>query len=72
MKVTLRKLGEVYEIYVPKKDMEEKVVESEKPGVWGGWVVIGNGWRFQMPDLPADTPLPITVEARKLGDGEDS
>lgn len=71
MKVTLRKVGNDYEIYVPKKDLEEKVVESERPGVWGGIIRIGNGWRFQMPEMPSDTPLPITVEARKLGD-EDS
>ncbi|MBI5165795.1 MAG: putative nitrogen fixation protein NifT [Magnetospirillum sp.] len=71
MKVTVRKLGDTYEIYVAKKDLEEKVTESEKPGLWGGWARIGNGWRFQMPDMPADTPLPITVEARKLGDDDD-
>jgi nitrogen fixation protein NifT len=71
MKVTLRKVGENYEIYVPKKDLEEKVVSSEKPGIWGGIVRIGNGWSFQMPDMPADTPLPVTVEARKLADDEE-
>lgn len=71
MKVTLRKVGAAYEIYVPKKDLEEKVVEAEKPGIWGGWARIGNGWRFQMPDMAADTPLPITVEARKIGGDDD-
>ena len=71
MKVTVRKVGADYEIYVPKKDLEEKVIEAEHAGLWGGWVRIGNGWRFQMPEMPADTPMPITVEARKLGDGED-
>lgn len=71
MKVTLRKVDDYYEIYVPKKDLEEKVVEMEKPGIWGGVIKIGNGWSFQMPDMPADTPLPITVEARKLADGEE-
>ncbi|KAF0222816.1 MAG: nitrogen fixation protein [Rhodospirillaceae bacterium] len=71
MKVTLRKVADYYEIYVPKKDLEEKVIESEKPGIWGGVIKIGNGWSFQMPDMPADTPLPITVEARKLADDED-
>jgi nitrogen fixation protein NifT len=71
MKVTVRKIGADYEIYVAKKDLEEKVVEAEKPGLWGGWARLGNGWSFQMPDMAADTPLPITVDARKLGDGED-
>ncbi len=68
MKVTVRKAGSGYEIYVAKKDLEEMVVESERPGLWGGVVRIGNGWRFQMPEMPTDTPLPITVEARKLSD----
>jgi nitrogen fixation protein NifT len=29
-------------------------------------VTLDNGWRLQMPEMPADTPLPITVEARRL------
>jgi nitrogen fixation protein NifT len=71
MKVMLRKLGDVYEIYVPKKDLEEKVVEMEKDTLWGGWIKIANGWTFAMPDMPADTKLPITVEARKLSGDDD-
>jgi nitrogen fixation protein NifT len=71
MKVTVRKVGTYYEVYVPKKDLEEKVVEMEKPGLWGGVVKIGNGWKFQMPDMPADTPMPITVDARKIGDDDE-
>jgi len=71
MKVMLRKLGDVYEIYVPKKDLEEKVVEMEKETLWGGWIKLANGWTFAMPDMAVDTKLPITVEARKLsGDDE--
>ncbi len=71
MKVMLRKLGDVYEIYVPKKDLEEKVVEMEKETLWGGWIKIANGWTFAMPDMPVDTKLPITVEARKLSGDDD-
>ena len=67
MKVMLRKVGEKYEIYVPKKDLEELVVESEKDTIWGGWIKIANGWTLELPDLPVDTRLPITVEARKRG-----
>jgi probable nitrogen fixation protein FixT len=70
MKVTLRKVADYYEIYVPKKDLEEKIVEMENGTPWGGVIKISNGWKFQMPEMPADTPMPITVEARKLG-GED-
>ncbi len=68
MKVTLRKVADYYEIYVPKKDLEERIVAMENGSPWGGIVTIGNGWRFLMPEMPADTPMPITVDARKLGD----
>lgn len=66
MKIMLRKSGEGYSVYVAKKDLEEKVVETEKPCLWGGKVTLANGWRFQLPDMPADTRLPISVEARRL------
>jgi len=71
MKVMLRKVGEKYEIYVPKKDLEELVVEMENGTPWGGVIKIANGWKFQMPDMPLDTKLPITVEARKLSGDDD-
>lgn len=71
MKVMVRKKADIYEIYVPKKDLEENVVEMEKEGLWGGWAKIANGWTFAMPDMPLDTKLPITVEARKIGGGDE-
>lgn len=70
MKLTLRKTntGE-FSVYLPKKDLESPVTAAEKPEtLWGGWIEINNGWRFQMPDLPVDTRLPLTMDARKLGD----
>ncbi|WP_404385919.1 putative nitrogen fixation protein NifT [Caenispirillum salinarum] len=71
MKVTIRKVGDTYEAYVPKKDMEEKVVEMDNGRIWGGIITLSNGWRFQMPDMADDTRMPITVEARKLAEVED-
>lgn len=69
MKVMIRKTSTgAMSAYVPKKDLEEVIVETEKPDYWGGIVTLANGWRLELPDLPADTKLPITVEARKLGD----
>ncbi|MBI1205924.1 MAG: putative nitrogen fixation protein NifT [Azospirillum sp.] len=65
MKVMIRKVGEVFTIYVGKKDLEEPIIEMEKPTLWGGWVKVANGWTLDLPELPADTRLPITVEARK-------
>jgi len=69
MKIMIRRNAEgQLSAYVPKKDLEEPVVAQENPGIWGGLITLANGWRLQMPDLAADTKLPITVEARKLGD----
>ena len=54
--------------YVPKKDLEEPVVAQENAGIWGGTITLANGWMLQMPAMPPETPLPITVEARKLAE----
>ncbi len=56
----------VLSAYVPKKDLEEPIVDFENPQLWGGVVTLANGWRLQLPDLAPETPLPITVEARRL------
>lgn len=68
MKVTIRRQGDGYSIYVAKKDLEEPVVSQEKPELWGGWIIAANGWKLALPDMPADTRMPITVEAKKLED----
>ncbi|BBF66138.1 MULTISPECIES: putative nitrogen fixation protein NifT [Acidithiobacillus] len=52
--------------YVPKKDLEVAITESEKPELWGGVVTLANGWRLELPEMPGDTRLPITIEARRL------
>lgn len=67
MKITLRrdKNGNL-SVYVPKKDLEQDVVFIENATLWGGEIKLGNGWTLLLPELAADTPLPITVEARKL------
>jgi len=69
MKVMIRRndKGEL-SAYVPKKDLEEPIVETEKPGLWGGTVRLANGWQLELPAMAADTRLPITVEARRLGE----
>lgn len=69
MKITIRKsVAGNWEAYVAKKDLEAKIVEMEKPNCWGGVITLDNGWRFQMPDLPDDTKIPLTVDARKLAE----
>lgn len=68
MKLMIRKAGETLMGYIAKKDLEEAIVAMEKPEMWGGTVTLANGWKFQLPEMAADTRLPITVEARKLGE----
>ena len=67
MKLMIRKDSKgVLPGYVAKKDLEEPIVETEKPEMWGGLVTLANGWRLELPAMDAATALPITVEARKL------
>ncbi len=71
MKVMIRRNSSgVLSAYVAKKDLEEPIVEVEKPEMWGGLVTLANGWRLELPALDAATTLPITVEARKLLEDE--
>ena len=68
MKIMIRRGESGLCIYVPKKDLEEPVVAQENPGLWGGTITLANGWMLQMPVMPPETSLPITVEARKLAE----
>ena len=69
MKVMIRRDNAgVLSAYVPKKDLEEPIVEQEKPDMWGGTVTLANGWKLELPEMAEGTTLPITVEARKLSD----
>ncbi len=56
----------VLSLYVPKKDLEEPIVEQENADLWGGSVTLANGWVLQLPEMPSGTNLPITVEAKRL------
>ncbi|MEW6168755.1 MAG: putative nitrogen fixation protein NifT [Pseudomonadota bacterium] len=70
MKVMIRRSPAGLSAYVPKKDLEEPIVSMEKPEMWGGTVTLANGWQLALPALAADTALPITVEAKRLGGGD--
>jgi nitrogen fixation protein NifT len=71
MKIMIRRAETGLSIYVPKKDLEESIVESEHESLWGGWIRIANGWTLDLPDMAADTRLPITINARKRGGESD-
>ena len=69
MKVMLRKDAKgILSAYIPKKDLEEPIVSMEQAEMWGGIVTLANGWRLELPAMAAETALPITVEARRLGE----
>jgi nitrogen fixation protein NifT len=69
MKVMIRRDSNgVLSAYVPKKDLEEPVVEQDNPELWGGNIKLANGWILALPEMPEGTRLPITVEAKKIGD----
>ncbi|NJO53552.1 MAG: putative nitrogen fixation protein NifT [Bacteroidales bacterium] len=68
MKLMIRRTEKGLSAYAPKKDLEEPIVEVEKEDLWGGWVKLKNGWVLLLPEMPADTRLPITVEAKKMGE----
>jgi nitrogen fixation protein NifT len=71
MKVMIRRSSEGLSAYVPKKDLEEAIVELEHPTLWGGWVRLKNGWVLDLPALAPETLLPITVNARKRGEADE-
>jgi len=68
VKVMIRRPEGVLSAYVPTKDLEESVVEQEHDALWGGWIRLKNGWILDLPEMAADTALPITVNARKRGE----
>lgn len=66
MKVMIRRVGEGrFTAYIAKKDLEEPIVEMDRPELWGGRITLANGWRFELPESGASS-FPCTVEARRL------
>ena len=68
MKLMIRRTEKGLSAYAPKKDLEVPIVAVEKATLWGGWVKLKNGWVLALPMMPDDTRLPITVEARRIGE----
>lgn len=70
MKVMIRQSAKGLSAYVAKKDLEEPIVSQEKDELWGGAVTLKNGWVLELPDMPLDTRLPVTVNARRRGEDD--
>jgi len=66
-KVMLRRTEEGMTLYVPKQDLEEKVLEIEHPGPgqWGGKIKLVDGSSFVVDVMPEEPKLPITVRAKR-------
>ena len=72
MKVMVRKSPEMgLSIYVPKKDLEEPIVEFEHEKLFGGWIRVANGWVLDLPEVAEGTALPCTVNAKKRAGEEE-
>lgn len=66
MKVMLHKnnLGHL-SVYVPKKDLEEEVVEQTATPE-GKVLTLANGWQLSFKDITDDMKLPQTLNAKRL------
>lgn len=66
MKVMLHKneLGHL-SVYVPKKDLEEEVVEQTTTEE-GQVLTLANGWQLAFNNLTDDMKLPQTLNAKRL------
>ncbi len=60
----LRRSSSGLSAYVPKKDLEEPIVATERPELWGGWVRLKNGWVLESS---VDTSNPASRGHLKTG-----
>ncbi len=66
MKVMLHKNEEGHlSVYVPKKDLEEVVVEQTTTPE-GKVLTLANGWQLSFKDITDDMKLPQTLNAKRL------
>ncbi|MBI3794361.1 MAG: putative nitrogen fixation protein NifT [Nitrospinae bacterium] len=66
MKVTVRESGGSLSIYIPKKDLELKVVATDPNHTFGGTLELQGGMKLYVEPLLQMPQLPLTLEARKL------
>ncbi|ADU65438.1 putative nitrogen fixation protein NifT [Desulfurispirillum indicum] len=66
MKIILSKSNDTYSVYVPKKDLEESVVDIAPEGGFGGTFTLANGWQLYIEPMDEEPRLPKTLDAKKL------
>ena len=64
MKVMIRRTEAGLSAYVPKKDLEESIVDLQHESLWGGWIRLKNGLVLDLPEMAEPPTLPVTVNAK--------
>ncbi len=66
--IMIRRGAEGYVFYMPKRDIEDKIVsmEFDSPEKWGGEIKLGNGGAYYIEPQPAPERLPYSVRAKRL------
>ena len=66
--IMIRRGVEGYVFYMPKRDIEDKIVsmEFDSPEKWGGEIKLGNGGAYYIEPQPAPERLPYSVRARRI------
>lgn len=66
--IMIRRGSEGYVFYMPKRDIEDRIVsmEFDSPEKWGGEIRLGNGGAYYIEPQPAPERLPYSVRAKRL------
>ncbi|MGO6929921.1 putative nitrogen fixation protein NifT, partial [Rhizobium ruizarguesonis] len=67
MRVTISRTDVGLSVYIHKKDLEEPIISVEHKNLWGGFILLKNGWRIALPDLSHQAralyPIPPDLQA---------
>ena len=66
MKVTIRRGETGLSVYIPKKDLEARVIATDPNHAFGGRIECVGGLTLYIEPMTEAPALPLTVEARKL------
>ena len=66
--IMIRRGKDGYVFYMPKRDIEDRIVsmEFDSPEKWGGEIKLGNGGAYFIEPQPAPERLPFSVRAKRL------
>ena len=66
--IMIRRGNEGYVFYMPKRDIEDRIVSMEfaSPEKWGGEIKLGNGGLYYIEPQAAPARLPVSLRARRI------